>query len=287
MFNLFKKNKKPSYPSLFDQLPLSDAQAQAIEQAVQTSLGEQLDPEKVEEIIALQSSYPENLIQYMRLQIDNMGWEEKEAGGQPVKVFVDEQTGNSMVLMQQHPSGPLSEIDVEQEFYLYQNNLRNVLAQAGGGLISSEIIENQGLRLYQTIGKVPPAEGEEGLSYILILDVHNLKDNTLDQVQMRFRNLAAAGLRDQLMLPVLAKLFDLPQEAVATAEVYGRDPYEPDFQEGNLRNFSELEQFDALFPFHPLSILRQNILPRVLKSIQLMDHIVEDEGADEVEFEEL
>jgi hypothetical protein len=286
MFNLFKKNKKPSYPSLFDKLPLSDEQQKTIEDRIKELLSQMIDEEKAEEAVKIQTEYPEQLIQYKRLQIDNMGWEEKDTEGQPIKVFVDEHTGNSMVLTQQFPSGQLKDIDLDQEFYLYQNNLRNALAQAGGGLISSELHDEDGLRAYVTIGKVPLPEGQKGMSYILILDVHNLEDNTLDQVQMRFNELGTTGLRDNLMVHPLMELFDIPMEGFSP-EVYNQDPYEVDFREGNLRNFSELEQFDALFPFHPLSVLRQHILPRVLKSIQLMDEVVDEGGDIEVEFEEL
>ena len=104
---------------------------------------------------------------------------------------------------------------------------------------------------------------------------------------MRFNELGTTGLRDNLMVHPLVDLFEIPMEAIATPEVYRQDPYEAEFQDGNLRNFSELEQFDALFPFHPLSVLRQHILPRVLKSIKLMDEIVDEGGDIEVEFEEL
>lgn len=288
MFNLFKKNKKPSYPSLFDKLPLSTEQNQQIESFIQKAMTEIVEAEKVEEVIQIQTEYPENLIQYKRLQIDNMGWGEKEIeGGQPVKVFVDEKTGNSMVLTQQFPSGDLKDIDLDQEFYLYQGNLRNALAQSGGGLISSELHDTAELRVYVTIGKMPAPEGTEGIAYMLILDIHNLIDNTLDQVQMRFYELGATGLRNSLMLQALDGLFDIPSEALSTPQVYCRDPYEDDFTEGDLRNFAELEQFDELFDFHPLSVLRKHILPRVLGSIQLMDEVVEEEGHDDVEFEEL
>lgn len=287
MFNLFKKNKKPSYPSLFDKLPLSAEQSQQIESAIQKAMTEIVETEKVEEVIQIQTEYPENLIQYKRLQIDNMGWAEKDVEGQPVKVFVDEKSGNSMVLTQQFPSGDLKDIDLDQEFYLYQGNLRNALAQSGGGLISSELHDTPELRVYVTIGKMPAPEGTEGMVYMLILDIHNLIDNTLDQVQMRFYELGATGLRDNLMLKALDGLFDIPSEALSSPAVYCRDPYEDDFTEGSLRNFAELEQFDELFSFHPLSVLRKHILPRVLGSIKLMDEVVEEEGDDEVEYEEL
>ena len=49
---------------------------------------------------------------------------------------------------------------------------------------------------------------------------------------------------------------------------YRRDPYAPYFAEGNRRNLAELEVFDALFPIHPLSIIRREIRPRILADLR-------------------
>lgn len=54
-------------------------------------------------------------------------------------------------------------------------------------------------------------------------------------------------------------------------EIYRKDPYNSNFTAGNRRNLSEIEAFGFLFPFHPLSILRQEIRPRIIESFNWLD----------------
>ena len=41
------------------------------------------------------------------------------------------------------------------------------------------------------------------------------------------------------------------------ADEWVRDPYDPDRKKGFLMNWTEDEKYDGLFPYHPLSEVRQ------------------------------
>ena len=53
-------------------------------------------------------------------------------------------------------------------------------------------------------------------------------------------------------------------------ELYRQDPYDKNFVQGNTMNLSEREEFDFLFPFHPLSIIRKEIVPQIKKSLKFL-----------------
>jgi hypothetical protein len=50
--------------------------------------------------------------------------------------------------------------------------------------------------------------------------------------------------------------------------LYRKDPYQKDFNAGNVMNISEREEFDEFFPFHPLSIIRKEIRPNMKNAVR-------------------
>lgn len=74
------------------------------------------------------------------------------------------------------------------------------------------------------------------------------------------------GIRDNFMMHPICDITNLDMSKLMG--FYRKDPYDKDFMEGNRMNLSERAEFDYLFPFHPLSIIRNEIRPSVLKTIE-------------------
>lgn len=295
MFNLFGKKKKkddnaPIYSAenpLFKLFPLKEAQKTQVKDDIEAMLNELLIEGAAEELLKVQTDYPETLSHLKKLQFDSMGWKKVEEE-QRLDAYVCEKTGNYLLAYQEVPNGSLDKMNIKQEFPLYRDWLRNQFVQLGGGLISSEIYNQDGIFAYESIAKAPKPQEEKGLDYHYFLSIHNKKDNRLDQLRLTIKELGDTGMRDNLLIPPLSKLLDL--DSMDLAKHYRQDAYDPEFSEGNVRNASELEEFDYLFPFHPLAVLRMHLRPRLLKSLKYLDEMPEGQ-ADiddiEVEFEEL
>ena len=242
---------------------------------------------QAEELIQAQTEYPETISYLKKLQFDSMGWKEVEEE-QRLDAYVDEKTGNYLLAYQEVPNGSLEKMDIKQEFPLYRDWMRNQFVELGGGLISCEIYDKDGLFAYESIAKAPKQQEEKGIDYHYFLSIHNKVDNRLDQLRFTIKELGTTGLRDNLVMHPLVDITDM--DMMEISKYYRQDPYEPEFSEGNVRNASEMEELDELFPFHPLSVLRMHLRPRLLKSLKQLDKMPEgqtDIDDIEVEFEEL
>ena len=295
MFNLFGKKKKadpnaPIYSAdnpLFKRFPLNDTQKAQVKEKIDNILTNLLIEGAAEELTKAQTAYPENPVYLKKLQFDNMGWKKVEEE-QRLDAYVDEKTGNYLLAYQEVPNGSLEKMDINQEFPLYRDWLRDQFVQMDGGLISCEIYNENGIFAYESIAKAPRPQGETGMDYHYFLTIHNKADNRLDQLRMTLKELGDTGMRDNLIIHPLEAV--LGMDMMEIAKYFRQDPYEPEFGEGNVRNASELEEFDYLFPFHPLSVLRMQLRPRLLKSLKYLDKMPEgqnDIDDIEVEFEEL
>lgn len=77
------------------------------------------------------------------------------------------------------------------------------------------------------------------------------------------------GIRESVVLLISEKLGVVPKK---TLDNWFSDPYDPDFENGVLRNLSDDEKYDNDFPNHPLTRTRQ-ILKEVLNKILLKEEI--------------
>ena len=295
MFNLFGKKKKadpnaPIYSAdnpLFKLFPLSEAHKAQVKEKIDGILSEMLIEGAAEELLKVQTDYPETLSYLKKLQLDTMGWKKVEEE-ERLDAYVDEKTGNYLLAYQEVPNGALDKMDIKQEFPLYRDWMRNQFVQLGGGLISCEIYNENCIFAYESICKAPKQQDEKGIDYHYFLSIHNKVDNRLDQIRLTLKELGDTGMRDNLLMHPLVDISGL--DMLEIGKYYRQDPYEPEFNEGNVRNASELEEFDYLFPFHPLSVLRMELRPRLLKSLKYLDKMPEgqtDIDDIEVEFEEL
>ena len=93
-----------------------------------------------------------------------------------------------------------------------------------------------------------------GMQYTLTMNID--KNNYSICVQSFFDEIGDTGLRDSIILNKLANdgMITLPE-----MEGWLKDPYDPNFKRGILKNFSENKEFDKYFPQHPLSETRNLI----------------------------
>ena len=80
------------------------------------------------------------------------------------------------------------------------------------------------------------------------------------QVQGFFEEYGTTGYRDAVVLELMRRK-DVVTIDENTEKLIGwfRDPYDPNFNKGRLMNLSEQEEFDDVFPYHPLSETRRFI----------------------------
>lgn len=92
-----------------------------------------------------------------------------------------------------------------------------------------------------------------GVGYTLNL---NVKDgDVIHYFNGNFQEEGTTGSRDSLVFIMYTKETGLsPSEAQKT---WFKDPYDESFTKGFLRNYSEQEKYDELFPDHPLSHLHR------------------------------
>lgn len=295
MFNLFGKKKKeenakPIYSldnPLFQRFPLPESDLKKIEGSVSEKLAELLEKEEVKDIIQNFTELPEAAVNLKRLAFDSFGWKKIEEELR-FDAYVCEKTGNYLLASQERPNGSLGDMNIKVEFPMYRDWLRDQMAHNGGGLIFCETFSHKGVNGYEAIAKLPKSEGEKGLDYYYFLNVHNFVDDRIEQLRLTVKELVEPGIREVLLLPLLAELMEWDEGKCR--QYFAQDPYLPTFSEGNVRNAAEMEVFDAFFPFHPLSIIRQIMRPRLLDSLLHLDALpdgTKDDDDIEVEYEEL
>ena len=104
------------------------------------------------------------------------------------------------------------------------------------------------------------------MDYIYFLNIRNYEEQKLYQLTFKVFEMSPTGTRDNLMMHPLADIANV--DMMQLMELYREDPYDPNYDQGNRMNLSEREEFDYLFPFHPLSIIRQDIRPRIKRSLK-------------------
>lgn len=102
--------------------------------------------------------------------------------------------------------------------------------------------------------------GEHGLQYVLTLDVD--ADGYAIRVQGFFDEGPTTGIR------AAATYSMLREQGMVAADMgnWAADPYDPAIQHGYLANRGESQEFDELFPEHPLSLAR-SLVAHVVTSL--------------------
>ncbi len=105
-----------------------------------------------------------------------------------------------------------------------------------------------GVRWMQSI--VKSAIQPHGVQYCLTL--HLEREGGAVQVQGFFDEMGTTGMRDTIVFSQMRSTGRIASDM----QGWMRDPYDPDRTKGLRMNLSELREYDAAFPGHPLSMAR-------------------------------
>jgi len=221
--------------------------------------------EDFDKLINTKREYVKNIIQFNSLKFDNFNWEKIE-DDKSGDCYANEY-GDFLVINTLAPNGQMNRNSPSQ-IEVYRNWLRELFMKENGGIILCEDIKlSSGIELYESIGKIPPES--TGMNYMYFLNIRNYNEQLLYQIQIKVHEVGMTGLRDNIFMHPICDLLDIDMGELF--EKYRQDPYDKTFQEGNRMNLSEREEFDYLFPFHPLSIIRMELKPRILKSLEFIN----------------
>ncbi len=91
-----------------------------------------------------------------------------------------------------------------------------------------------------------------GNQYLLALYIE--KDGEDKLVEGNFVEVGTTGFRDSVILDKMMREGKVSDDF---PNGWAMDPYDPEFKKGFLMNLSEREEYDSLFPSHPLSEARR------------------------------
>lgn len=264
LFGKKKKNKRQEESSrdLFAELfPLSIENKEAIENDILKIFKDMFGEEGAHQLKNYKREYEVKEDTFQSLIIDTLGWELEEQN--KFSCLYENKYNDYLKIDIAQPNGVISK--ESNNLPIYRNWLRGMFVNENGGLISCKHFKNNEIDAFESIGKIPRKE-ITGIDYTYFLNIRNYEEQKLYQVIIRVNEGSPTGMRDNLLLHPLSEITNLDMEELT--KLYRKDPYDDNFKIGNRRNLSEMEEFDYLFPFHPLSIIRQEIRPRILKSIK-------------------
>lgn len=129
------------------------------------------------------------------------------------------------------------------------NGIHGVISQ-GQGLIEVKSGNTKGQRryIYSIIkSKLEPS----GMQYNLTMHM-DINEYALN-IQVFCDEVGMTGMRESV---IIEKLINEGVVKMPNMEGWFKDPYDSKFRKGLLMNMSELQEYDTMFPNHPLSILR-------------------------------
>lgn len=151
-----------------------------------------------------------------------------------------------------------------------RNHYRNmVVEQVDGGLIRCEIADFQGTKAIELIVKQP--NETSGMTYLGSFTIPF--KHCCYAVKVQAVESGITGIREALTLDKWMSK-NGASEVGENGKIIGmsKDPYDENFTEGRLMNYSEKEEFDKDFPDHPLSIVRTKMV-EIKTSISFTDEI--------------
>lgn len=135
-----------------------------------------------------------------------------------------------------------------------RNAYREGISSAGGGIISVDLVNINGLDGVETIFKLPQ-EGH-GMSYLGAITFPFAQLSYVISIQCL--EIGMTGMREAI---VISKLMNSSQVSIDAESgqiiSWSQDPYEPSFKGPALANKAEAPEYDLEFPDHPLSRLRR------------------------------
>lgn len=203
------------------------------------------------------------------LQFDTTGWSVEQETPDVVKWTNDKAQFLSLHFFAKKPDIPcaLERMDTLRSAY------REGLSHAAGAVISADRVVNNGLECVQLVFKTP--RQPHGMVYVGSLTFPFADFSYVVKIQCA--EFGSTGVRDSAVMDLLMKdgtVFVNP--VTKKIEGWAADPYDAQFVAPLLRNRSDDRQYDAQFPDHPLTAVRQ-ILTGILRSVAADEAIL---GAD-------
>lgn len=269
---LFGRNKKSNTPKkapsrdLFEEFfPLTTENKSIIDEKLQNIQLQMFGEEGLKKMQGIKRIKDQKNNTFHALSFDTLGWnleEEKEEG-----LFYGNEYGDYLKIDRISANGKL-EKNKPSELAVYRNWVRNMFVEQDGGLIMcEELLLPDKFDAFESIGKTP-RKNTTGIDYTYFLNIRNYEEQKLYQLIIRTYELGTTGLRDNMTMHPLCDIAKMDMGELS--ELYRKDPYDKTFKGGNRMNLAEMEAFDHLFPFHPLSAIRQEIRPRLLSTINFV-----------------
>jgi hypothetical protein len=151
------------------------------------------------------------------------------------------------------------------ELEILRAGYRAMVSAAGVGLISCEPVVIDGCAAIETFVKVP--QTPHGMTYVGAVTLP-FRDFSI-VLKVECVEFGMTGIREAVVLPMLEK-----EGRVELPSLVGwcSDPYDSTIRTGILRNLSEDETYDEMFPEHPLSRAR-SIVSQFKGGMKVSDEI--------------
>jgi hypothetical protein len=181
------------------------------------------------------------------ISIPELGWPKEKERSAVRSVNPEETIAVSINFFDQAPDIPTIKVVNElRAFY------RDLIISVNGGMIEVEVLKRQQFDIVRTIFKIP--KPVSGMLYVGSLTI---PFNTCSFVlKVQAVEFGPTGMREALIVNRLL------QDGSFNDASWSADPYDNKITAGNLMNKSEDQKYDADFPDHPLTQVR-NLLTRL------------------------
>ncbi len=132
------------------------------------------------------------------------------------------------------------------------DGIHQTLANSQGLIeIKSGMTKNQKKYIYSIVkSKLEPS----GIQYILTMHI-DMNDHSIN-ISAYFDETGITGFRDS---SIMNKMLSEGKIELPSMKGWFKDPYDENYKKGLLMNTSEITEYDAMFPQHPLSETRRFI----------------------------
>lgn len=273
MFKRFFKSKKEEKPiqsnfsnrDLFNELfPLTEENKTKFKNSFNSIFEQMFEKEQVDELLNYSRNYKTKVTQIGNLTFNDMNWDLIDST--ETKLQYVSPDSDPMVIEIFEPNGEMKKEDSEAIMLAYRDWTRKQTAKIGGGLIMcEEVLTENGIVGYESITKIPKREGR-GMDYTYFLNLNDYKEQKMYQFRIMVFEMNPTGLRDNISMHPICDITNTDIEELMS--LYRQDPYDKEYKDGNLMNISEKKEFDSFFPFHPLSIIRNEIKPNIINNVR-------------------
>ena len=164
------------------------------------------------------------------------------------------QTENAscLLLFDYEKSLPAAHVEIEAFIRTIHDNI----LRGNQGLVAAEVGETNGRDYRYSILKTLLEDNGASIGVEYNLTMLIAWKNGVVRIRGTFKEQGATGMRDSAVLAMRSSELGSMDAAL---EGWAKDPYDPSRTVGALMNMSEREEFDPMFPAHPLSIARDTV----------------------------